>query len=238
MLSALVIGSMTPDMHFLMPFHVGREETHSFAGLFWFCLPAGFFSYLAFHLLLKLPLFSLLPYDVAVRLAIFVRPSALLPKVPWVGVVFSIFVGALTHIAWDALTHGDTFGFRSLGFLRVLVLSPGGYPVYVCDLLQGASSVIGMGLLGHWSLNWLRSASPEALPIHLTNAGRKFMFASIVFSALVAMVSGVRPRSGSAFEILSKIVSSEMTAMLIPVLIYALAWHAMRLCKHSATDIG
>jgi Domain of unknown function (DUF4184) len=38
--SALVIGSVIPDLWYFLPF-VGREASHSPAGLFWFCLPAG-----------------------------------------------------------------------------------------------------------------------------------------------------------------------------------------------------
>ena len=56
--SALAIGSVAPDLWYLVP-GLARDDSHSLAGLFWFCLPAGALAYLAFHLLLKQPLLAL-----------------------------------------------------------------------------------------------------------------------------------------------------------------------------------
>jgi hypothetical protein len=55
-LSALVIGSIAPDLAFVLPIGVARLDSHSLAGLFWFCLPAGLLTYLLFHRVLKGPL--------------------------------------------------------------------------------------------------------------------------------------------------------------------------------------
>ena len=231
-LSALVIGSVTPDMHTLLLFHIGREQTHSLAGLFRFCLPVGFFCYLLFHLVLKLPLYSLLPHAVAARLAPYARLRAPLPKVPWTGVAVSLFFGALTHLAWDALTHGATFGIRSLGFLQTTLFSIGEYPVHFSDPLQAASSIIGVWLLVRWSLNWLREAKPEEMEIPLANVGRRIMILLILLFALAAMLSGVQRHPGSdLFNIIGKLVSGMMASMLIPIFGYGVAWHVMRLRK-------
>src|SRR2546430_1965582 len=62
--SALVIGSVSPDLWYFVPV-LERADSHSAAGVFWVCLPVGFAVYFAFHLLLKEPLLPLAPRFVA-----------------------------------------------------------------------------------------------------------------------------------------------------------------------------
>jgi hypothetical protein len=80
--SALVIGSMIPDAWYLVP-GLERADSHSAAGLLWFCLPGGLIAYLAYH---------------------YLRTSSL-PAKPWHAVVISLLVGALTHLGWDGIAH-------------------------------------------------------------------------------------------------------------------------------------
>ncbi len=226
-LSALVIGSMTPDMHYLLPF-VARKESHSLAGLFWFCLPAGLFSYGLFHLALKQPFLLLLPSGIAERLAPHVRTA--LPEVPRAGVLISLLSGALTHLAWDALTHGDNFGFRSLDFLDTVVFSLGSHPVHVCDLLQGASSVIGVWLLFRWSIDWLHSARPETVEIAISARERSLILFLVAFFGLAALLAAGGSHPGEdALSILSSRISAAMIAVMIPLVGYGLLWHVARL---------
>jgi hypothetical protein len=84
--SALVIGSMVPDAWYLVPGLV-RVDSHSAAGLFWFCLPAGLLAYLAWQFFRQKPL----------------------SEAPWYAVIVSVIVGAATHVAWDALTHSVAY---------------------------------------------------------------------------------------------------------------------------------
>ena len=130
--SALAIGSMVPDLWYFVPY-VARADSHSLAALAWFCIPAGLLSYLAFHLLLKEPLIALL----SPRLRAFTCSG--LPAVPWHSVAISLAVGALTHIAWDALTHIEGQSW-----------------------LQHASTALGVGLLVRWA--WPRLKRAPAAP--------------------------------------------------------------------------
>lgn len=98
--SALVIGSIAPDLWHLAPV-VDRADAHSLPALLWFCLPAGLLAYVLFHLLLKEPLVAL----ISPRLGAFACRG--LPAAPWHAVVASLLVGALTHLIWDALTHSN-----------------------------------------------------------------------------------------------------------------------------------
>src|SRR2546422_563636 len=60
-LSALIIGSLSPDVIYFIPLGIGRATSHSLAGLFWFCIPVGFVGYLLFHALLRPIGYYLLP---------------------------------------------------------------------------------------------------------------------------------------------------------------------------------
>jgi hypothetical protein len=133
--SALVIGSIAPDLWRLTPF-VNRVESHSVGALFWFCLPAGLLCYVLFHLLFKEPLIAL----VSPRLGAFACRG--LPRAPWISVVVSLLVGAITHLAWDALTHPPSQYWR-----------------------QHASTLAGGAILAWWTWRKLRGlpARPSAL---------------------------------------------------------------------------
>ena len=153
--SALAIGSMAPDFWYLLPL-LERGDSHSLAGLAWFCLPAGLLAYALFHLLLKQPLIALL----SPRLGCF-TPAGL-PQVPWRAVIVSLMVGALTHLAWDALTHSyDEAAQRH-------------------NWLQHASTALGTLVLAWWS--WRKLRLVPAAPGPLSALAR----ASIVLALLGA----------------------------------------------------
>lgn len=153
-LSALAIGSIAPDLAFIVPLGLAREQTHSLAALFLFCLPAGALAYLLFHALFKAPLLALMPGAVAQRM------DGGAPA-PWSAVLVSLLCGAGTHLLWDAFTHPGTLVVNALPLLQTELATVGGYRVYAYKLLQHGSSVVGLALLARWSLQWLRRAPPE-----------------------------------------------------------------------------
>jgi hypothetical protein len=131
--SALVIGSIVPDLWYFVP-SVNRLDSHSPAALLWFCLPVGFLLYALFHRVLKEPLIALL----SPRLAGFTSPG--LPAAPWHAVAASLVAGALTHIVWDALTHSND------------------HAVHGHNWLQHASTALGTAVLAWWIWRKLRRA--------------------------------------------------------------------------------
>jgi hypothetical protein len=137
--SALAIGSVAPDFWHIAPFAT-RTGTHSLGGLFWFCLPAGLLAYALFHLALKEPLIALL----SPRLAGFACRG--LPAAPAGAVIASLLAGALTHIAWDYLTHPDGY-----------VGSGHNWPQHI-------STALGTLVLGGWLVYKLRRAPRAARP--------------------------------------------------------------------------
>lgn len=156
--AALAIGSMAPDLAFIVPVGLSRAQTHGVPGLILFCLPAGLIVYLVFHSLLKEPLLQLFPPHLQQQLAL---PAAL-PRAPWSAIVLSLLCGAITHITWDAFTHPGTPVVNAIGLLRLHVGTFAGYRVQVFNVLQQVSSIAGLVLLAYWWCRWQRSA-PRAV---------------------------------------------------------------------------
>lgn len=157
--SALAIGSIAPDLWYLVPF-LERDDSHSLAGLAWFCLPAGLLVYLLYHLFLKQPLIAL----ISPRLAAFT--PARLPRVSWTAVLLSLAAGALTHLGWDELTHSYDVLFPRFNWL------------------QHGSTALGTAVLSWWAAQKLREA-PPALPV-LSVRVRLFTIAGLLGTAAIA----------------------------------------------------
>lgn len=168
--SALVIGSIAPDLWYLLP-HLERGDTHTIQGLL-VCLPIGLMAYAAFHLLLKRPLAALLPASISSRLA--PHLSGGLPRAPLTAVLLSLFVGTLTHLAWDLLTHW--YEIRGIG------------------VLQHLSTLLGTGYLAWWVRKGLRRLPPATTIAAVPAASRR------VFIVLIAMASATGAWLGLAAE--------------------------------------
>ncbi|GAB3597103.1 hypothetical protein GCM10027446_24790 [Angustibacter peucedani] len=71
-------------------------------------------------------------------------------------------VGAVTHVAWDDVTHPGGFLDRWVGL---------GSRHGVFLLLQVASSVLGLAVLAWWSARWWRDRTPVVAPAHVVRWG-------------------------------------------------------------------
>lgn len=234
-LSALVIGSATPDVTYFVPLGVSPHLTHSLAGLLSFCLPVGCVLYLLFHALLKAPCLDLMPRWTRMRLAPHAGHGRWLASgaSPW-GVPVSLVLGAATHVVWDAFTHSDAPGVVALPVLSTLLFEAHGYQVFMFKLLQHLSSVLGLLLLAWWSWRWLRSAAeaPEPPPGLLsvrTRFGLWMLLGTLPLAqafrgTLIAIREAGLPRVESVvvhFVVLNIVVLGGM------LLFYSLWWQAL-----------
>ncbi len=172
-LSALIIGSMVPDFQYFLPFDVDRGESHSLAGIAWFCLPVGMALYLVFHLLLKLPIVALLPPALVARIVPAPGKAPLLPRASGLAIAASLLIGILTHLAWDAFTHYSWLTAFILPSLSSYLFSVGEYHVYPYKILQHASTAAGSVFVWLWARHQLSAAPDCSVTTPATLSGRQ-----------------------------------------------------------------
>jgi hypothetical protein len=176
--SALVIGSIVPDLWYFVPL-ASRAASHSAAGLALFCLPVGLLLYAVFHLLLKQPLAALLP----ARLAPFTLEK--IPRRPWAAVLLCLLVGAATHLAWDAFTHEEGYVVQAWPSLQTKLFAIGDYPVRAFQLLQHASTLAGTAFVLWWA--WRAyNRLPAAAGTEVFSRATRFW----IIAALIAVAAG------------------------------------------------
>ncbi len=153
-LSALIIGSMTPDFAYMAPYLVHqRMDSHSLVGVYLFAIPMGLTVYFLYHLLMAPVLVSLLPKFIQKHLHsdLFVGR---LPNIPSYTLVLSLVVGALTHITWDFFTHQSGIP-QHIVWMDTPLTSLDNYDIMPYRVLQHFSTLFGLSLLVFWVWQWI-----------------------------------------------------------------------------------
>jgi Domain of unknown function (DUF4184) len=187
-LSALVIGSMTPDFSKIFSLSRGVTLGHSVPGVFWFCVPVGLISFILFQHLLKKPLFLLLPADHQKRLVPWLNPFPLRTAAQWGLVIVSLIIGAFTHLLWDSFTHEHGWFVEVLPFLQgnLFTFRRHHYQVYQC--LQDGSTMAGLIFLAACYVRFYQKASTHPLPsIPFISSKVKFILDCFFFGAAVLL---------------------------------------------------
>ena len=143
--SALVIGSIAPDLPFYLPIPQWYA-THTWLAGVTTDLRLGLLAWALWHGLLAEPALATAPAALRGRLAgrvASVRQVLLL--------VLALLLGTATHLAWDEFTHPRRWGAEHI---PALAQSWGALPGY--RWLQYASSVAGLAVLAIWVLRWWR----------------------------------------------------------------------------------
>jgi hypothetical protein len=158
-----MIGSMAPDFGVVLPGHLARAETHSLSALFTFALPAGFFVWALFQLLLKPALLEVLPD----RWYASLRAQGVEPRgralAQWRAALLALLAGAISHLLWDGFTHEDGMWVGLLPFLINDGLTVAGRTVYWFEILQHLSSAVGLGIVVSVTVRWVRAANRGAV---------------------------------------------------------------------------
>ena len=198
-LSALIIGSMTPDFAYLTPYLVDqRMDSHSLLGVYLYGIPMGLTVYFLYHLLMAPVIVSVLPKTIQRHL----HPDLFagkLPDIPSYALIFSIVLGALTHIFWDFFTHHSGIP-QYIGWMDTPLTSIDGYDIMPYRVLQHFSSVFGLSLLLFWIWSWLgkkkraetnRQMGYEAANIKQWQAPSYLKKLSLILLLLVPIIAGL-----------------------------------------------
>jgi hypothetical protein len=164
-LTALVIGSLTPDFEYFIRMRVYSSFSHSWTGLFLFDIPFAIILSSAFHLVVRDQLIDSLPDLLQKRFIAFKEfewTNYLKKNLPIV--VISCTLGAATHLLWDGFTHQHGYFVQAISSLqKSLLVSNYHIPIY--RLLQHGSSLVG-GLLITYSIGKMPKQAADAKGIN------------------------------------------------------------------------
>lgn len=153
-LSPLLIGSMVPDMAYLTPYLVHqRMDSHSLVGIYLYCIPMGLTIYFLYHYLMAPVILSLTPTSIKRYL----NPDLSLGKLPNISaqvLLFSLILGALTHVLWDFFTHRSGGIPNYIPWMDTPLIRIDSYDIMPYRVLQHLSSLLGLGLLIYWIKRW------------------------------------------------------------------------------------
>jgi hypothetical protein len=163
---------MSPDFEYFFRMRMQSEISHTFMGIFLIDFPLGFIVMFAFHEIIKKPLIENAPLFFQKRLWV-------LKKSNWIDyfknnlilVLVSFFLGAVSHILWDSMTHWDGYLVQRISFFNVEFLS---IPVY--KIAQHLSSIVGLIYIS-WYIYTLHADSKELRLINFNYWYLTFLFA-------------------------------------------------------------
>lgn len=136
---ALVVGSVSPDLGYILQAKHLDMFTHELVGSIVFCLPVGILAMLLFYAL-RAPAVRILPEPYQHVLL----PLCRLPRASFWAVLFSLLIGTWTHLLWDSCTHKDGWWVQHIPVLQATLFTVGYRTARVCLLLWYASSFAGM----------------------------------------------------------------------------------------------
>lgn len=182
--SALVVGTVAPDLDDYVRLLAGGGWGHTIIGAFCLSLPLGLATLWLFHRYAKLPVIELLPERVECRLGPFLEPFRFRGR--FLLIAGSMLAGIATHIVWDSFTHQDTWLYDHWAFLHHVIRLPDIRSIHVYFFLQLISSAGGILVLLAWFVHWYRTTPPGSQPLSTTfRPGQKvFIVAAMVLLSL------------------------------------------------------
>lgn len=182
--SALVAGSMAPDLPYYLPLPVSPDTTHLLHAALHVDAVLALGLVAAFQLLFKLPVLALAPAALAGRLVPAARGFRVAGPVDAWWLVASAVLGTATHVVWDSFTHIDGAAAMRIGPLRESLFGVIG----VYRALQYLSTLVGAVILLVWFRRWWRRTRPVPVPPALALPGR--VRRSVLWAVAAASVAG------------------------------------------------
>ncbi|MET0434617.1 MAG: DUF4184 family protein [Cellulomonas sp.] len=244
--AALVAGSLAPDVPYFLPLprsaeswyepFVNATTTHAWPGALTVAVPTAA-ALLGLWWLVRAPLRALLATGPGEPGGSGARggsgPGSTWRAATWL--VVSLVLGVLTHVVWDAFTHGDGALVQRVDWLREPLVS--GVPA--ARVLQHLSTAAGLLVLALWAgrqlLAWRRTGGRPVLGrLQVVGVG------AVVAAGIGGAVVGVLGATGSGPEgVLSAGAKDGGTAFVLAVFVVAAAWWLGRVARaRTARPVG
>jgi hypothetical protein len=231
-LSALVVGSLSPDFLYFFRLSTSESFGHSIPGILLFDVPVGLAILWIFHHILKYPLIMLLPGNHQRRLLPVAHGFRFGPFRQFWLIILGLVIGAVTHIVWDSFTHEKRWIVQHSLLLSATLLETPYGDLKVYKLLQHGSTLLGAGLLIYWYSQWFRAAPEQELetPIRLSGLLKigliilmgvsAFLFAglySLLNEPAITSFASLRP-------VIGRTIVTTISALFVEFVIFSLIW--------------
>lgn len=221
-MAAMVFGSMVPDfpMFGLTPW--SYEFAHSWTGVLTADVVAGVVLTLLWVLLVRDAMAAAAPARLRERL----QPERRCAARDWLLVGPSAAIGAVTHVAWDELTHGGRWGARHLVWLR-----QNHFGIEGIHWAQAGSSVVGGAVVGTFVVRRVmqaRPAAPTALAVGARPVARWGIATALGLAVAAAVVGVYRDRYDTIHGMAYVATIYSVPVLVLGLLVASLAWRVVR----------
>ena len=182
--SALIVGSIAPDFEYFLTLGPRTHRLHEFPQVVYLTLPAAFIVLWVVQKFLRAPVLEFLPTGIEERMD--PKPFRFLGTRRLALIFLSLAIGIATHIAWDSFTHEDTMVTEHLSVEHRRVSLPVVGPKTVYKVLQWASSVAGLGLIGAYFWFWYTRTPPRRRIVPNHSKAAKFALWTLLTAAALA----------------------------------------------------
>lgn len=118
-LTALVVGSIVPDFEYFFRLNHQSFYSHTWAGLFWFDVPAGVLLCFIYHSFIRDSFYAHAPLFLKRRMAPYHQLNWNRRfAAHWPQILFCIFIAAFTHLVWDKILHQSSPMVQSMSGYR------------------------------------------------------------------------------------------------------------------------
>ncbi len=232
-LSALIIGSMSPDFLYFIPFIPSDHFTHTLPGLFLFCLPMSWLTLLVFHRLIKRPLILLLPSLLQKRAVKVYKGFNFSIFLQCLWISLSIILGAYTHIVWDSFTHITGQMVQLFPLLEQPLLTLAGETIFVYKFLQYGSTIIGGLIFITWFIWQIKQEKPSLYFENNHNKISSFLLPTMIgLSCTLGLIYGYLGVKRLGFKIfVVQTVITSMSTFCILLFLFSLGWYWLAMNK-------
>ncbi|MDD5705790.1 MAG: DUF4184 family protein [Kiritimatiellae bacterium] len=145
-LSALIVGSIAPDLEYVLRLAPRSEISHTASGLLLFCVPVGMAALWLFQRVWKRPIAAFLGVGLGDSISQASAAFTFSPFHRFAVPCAAILVGAMTHVGWDSFTHQYGWMVQRFPSLSRSVFQArwGIVPLY--KVLQHGSTAMGLAV--------------------------------------------------------------------------------------------
>jgi Domain of unknown function (DUF4184) len=153
--TALIIGSIVPDFEYFVRMTLYGHYGHTLLGIIIFDIPLGLLIYIIYNSTVRQAVISYLPNYLFSRVeSPIIFDWKFYFRHNFLKILFSLFIGILTHFFWDGFTHDEEYYFARFFTFLLLKITIFNITLPLHFILQLLSTFIGMFIL-FWHIHFL-----------------------------------------------------------------------------------